>query len=113
MPIMAERELEIQVQKARNLLQSNTKALLVCAYENENDFHKYDLEGAISLQEFQSRVNTLSKKQPIIFYCACPHDEGALALTDRYRSEGFVNAQSLQGGFNAWKDAGYPVASLV
>ena len=46
------------------------KALLVCAYENEEKFKAVHLEGALSLNEFKSRVGTLSKDQEIIFYCA-------------------------------------------
>jgi hypothetical protein len=45
------------------------KALLVCAYEDEEKFKKLRLEGAISFNAFQSRLPSLSKDQEIIFYC--------------------------------------------
>ncbi len=45
-------------------------ALFVCAYESENLFRHNHLEGAISLQEFESRLPSLAKDQEIIFYCA-------------------------------------------
>jgi hypothetical protein len=45
-------------------------ALLVCAYEDEEKFKVLHLEGAMSLGELRSRLNTLSKDQEIIFYCA-------------------------------------------
>ncbi len=44
------------------------KALLVCAYEDGEKFMKMKLDGAISFQEFRSRIETLSKEQEIIFY---------------------------------------------
>lgn len=44
-------------------------ALLVCAYESDEKFTKYHLEGAISFSDFKKRVDTLSKDQEIIFYC--------------------------------------------
>ena len=46
------------------------RALLVCAYANENTCSTIMLEGAINLQEFESRLAGLKKDQPIIFYCA-------------------------------------------
>jgi hypothetical protein len=44
------------------------KALLVCAYEDDAKFKKMPLEGAISFNEFKSRLPTLPKDQEIIFY---------------------------------------------
>lgn len=46
------------------------RALLVCAYPDEERFKSLRLEGAISLPEFESRLLSLSKSQEIIFYCA-------------------------------------------
>lgn len=45
------------------------KALLVCAYEDEEKFKKLRLEGAISLSAFQTKLASLSKDQEIVFYC--------------------------------------------
>lgn len=45
-------------------------ALLVCAYNDDDAFKKYRLEGAISYGEFSSRAPSLPKEQEIIFYCA-------------------------------------------
>lgn len=44
------------------------KALLVCAYEDEAKFRKMQLQGAISLNEFKSRLPSLPKDQEIVFY---------------------------------------------
>ena len=46
------------------------KALLVCAYEDEEKFKKMRLEGAISLAEFKLKLPSLAKDQEIVFYCA-------------------------------------------
>jgi hypothetical protein len=43
-------------------------ALLVCAYPDDETFKKMQLEGAISLKEFESRLPGLKKDQEIIFY---------------------------------------------
>jgi hypothetical protein len=45
-------------------------ALLVCAYESDLAFRAARLEGAISVQEFRSRIPSLVAGQEIIFYCS-------------------------------------------
>jgi len=45
-------------------------ALLVCAYDSEEQFRNLRLEGAISLPEFRAKLPSLSKDQEIVFYCA-------------------------------------------
>jgi hypothetical protein len=44
------------------------KTLLVCAYEDEAKFKKMRLQGAISFNEFKSRLPSLQKDQEIVFY---------------------------------------------
>jgi hypothetical protein len=44
------------------------KALHVCAYEDETKFKAMRLEGAISLNEFKSKLSSLAKDQEIVFY---------------------------------------------
>jgi hypothetical protein len=61
--------IRIQPKEAREKIQAG-KAMLVCAYDNEEKFKKVNLEGAISLGEFRTKEFSLSKEQEIIFYCA-------------------------------------------
>ena len=44
------------------------KILLVCAYESEVKFRQMQLEGAISFDEFKSKLPSLPKDQEIVFY---------------------------------------------
>ena len=44
------------------------KTFLVCAYEDEMKFKAMQLEGAISLNEFKSKLSSLAKDQEIVFY---------------------------------------------
>ena len=46
----------------------NSAALLVCAYERDDKFHRLHLEGAMPLSEFQSIVSTVDKDIELIFY---------------------------------------------
>ncbi len=43
-------------------------ALLVCAYSDEEEYKRINLEGSISLSELYSRLPQYSKDQEIIFY---------------------------------------------
>ena len=45
------------------------RALLVCAYDDEDKFKNNHLEGAISFAEFKSKLPSFAKDQEIIFYC--------------------------------------------
>jgi hypothetical protein len=46
------------------------RALLVCAYDSDERFDMFHLDGAIPLSEFESRLPSLLKEQELIFYCA-------------------------------------------
>jgi len=48
---------------------SARKAILVCAYDDEEKFKNMHLEGAISYNQFTTMVPSLSRDQEIIFYC--------------------------------------------
>jgi hypothetical protein len=43
-------------------------AVLVCAYKNDEEYKRINLEGSVSLGEFYSRLPQYSKDQKIIFY---------------------------------------------
>ena len=60
---------QISAQAAHERVSSG-KALLVCAYRDEDACRKVQLEGSMSLLEFESRLSGLPKHQEVIFYCA-------------------------------------------
>ncbi len=57
----------IDAQQAHADIESG--ALLVCAYDDPDQFAKYHLFGATSLEDMEQEP-TLWKDQEIIFYCA-------------------------------------------
>jgi len=61
--------LRVSPQEVRDKVTAGS-ALLVCAYDDEGKFERNHLEGAISLDEFRSRLSSLAKDQEIVFYCA-------------------------------------------
>jgi rhodanese-related sulfurtransferase len=97
----------MSAESAHEVLRTDPATILVCAYENEEDFRKCDLEGAISLSEFHRRIDSFSKDETVIFYCACPHDESSTKQAEVLQQHGFTNVHVLEGGVNAWKSAGY------
>jgi|WetSurMetagenome_2_1015567.scaffolds.fasta_scaffold1250813_1 rhodanese-related sulfurtransferase len=97
----------ISVHETHELLRTDPAAVLVCAYEKEEEFRKHDLEGAIPLSEFRRRSSSIPKDESVIFYCACPHDESAIERAEEALREGFTNVRVLEGGFEAWRKAGY------
>ena len=60
----------IPVERARQHLNADPGALLVCGYDTQEKFEQYHLEGAISLDQFESRAPSLPQNREIIFYCA-------------------------------------------
>ena len=59
----------INVKQARHDVEVSD-ALLVCAYDSQEKFEQNHLEGAISLDEFRSREDSIGKERELIFYCA-------------------------------------------
>jgi hypothetical protein len=58
----------INVAEAQKMVQKGD-ALLVCSYDDEK-CKAILLEGAILKSKFESKLPSLSKTKPIIFYCA-------------------------------------------
>lgn len=61
--------IRISPKEVRQKVSTGT-AMLVCAYEDDQKFNQVHLEGAISLNDFKSKLASLVKGQEIVFYCA-------------------------------------------
>jgi hypothetical protein len=59
----------IEVDDARRNVRSG-KALLVCAYDDEEKCNQARLEGSITLADLRARLASVPKDREIIFYCA-------------------------------------------
>jgi len=57
----------ISAEEARSRVTSG-RALLVCAYEDDEKFSKVQLQDAISFKDLMSRQPVISSDQEIIFY---------------------------------------------
>ena len=99
----------ISPRQAHEHLESDGNVLLVCAYDDEAEFHANYLDGAISLLEFESMQDTLPRDRETIFYCAGANEPTAVCVADEFRDEGFTNTKVLSGGIRGWQQAGYNV----
>jgi hypothetical protein len=61
--------IRISPEEARKKITAGS-ALLVCAYEDDEKCKRVNLEGAIFLMEFRSKLPRLPKDKELIFYCA-------------------------------------------
>lgn len=62
----------------------------------------------IPLQELEGRWSEIDKNKPILLYCRSGHRSGkALKIL---QDKGYAQAKHMEGGINAWKAAGLPVA---
>ncbi len=61
--------LRVKPQEVINRIKTGD-AMLVCAYDSDEKFDELHLEGAISLNEFESRLPSIPKEKELIFYCA-------------------------------------------
>ena len=64
-----EYELRIPAYLARRHLESG-RAVLVCAYDDEDKCRRFMFEGALSLKQFEERLDSLPEDVDILFYCA-------------------------------------------
>jgi len=80
-------------------------AVLVCAFKQEAMCKSIWIEGAVSLNQFEAGLSRIKKDQAIIFYCGSGMTSERVAAT--YRKMGYTNIMTLDGGIEAWKEAGY------
>ncbi|HLY74427.1 MAG TPA: universal stress protein [Planctomycetota bacterium] len=86
-------------------------AFLVCAYDTDVRFREIQLVGAISWDEFQPRLASMSKDQEMVFYCGCPGEASAAARAAEVMKLGFRNVRVLREGVETWKKAGFELVN--
>ena len=64
------------------------------------------IPGALLYSDDGSAIAGRSAADLLVVYCGCPGDAGAVHAASRLRTHGYVRALPLQGGIDAWVDAG-------
>jgi rhodanese-related sulfurtransferase len=60
------------------------------------------VEGAVSLQEFKAKLDSIPKDREIVFYSASFEDRQAVDRAIEYEGAGFSRIAILDGGIQAW-----------
>jgi hypothetical protein len=59
----------IRPEEVQEKLHAGGDLLLVCAYDSQEKFQQFQLEGAIPLSEFKAMEGSIAKEREIVFYC--------------------------------------------
>ncbi len=99
---------EISVEEARRRLDSNDVELV--DVREKEEYRQGHLENAISLPrgflELRAENQLKDRSRPIIAYCA--GGTRSLLAAKALKEMGYRDVVSMAGGFNGWKNAGYP-----
>jgi rhodanese-related sulfurtransferase len=97
----------ISVAELHALLQQGQRPLIIAVRASASQ-HAGRIPGAIilGLDLSQSAV-VLPAGEEIIVYCACPNDASAARVARQLMRLGYVRVRPVQGGSDAWRDAGY------
>jgi membrane protein DedA with SNARE-associated domain/rhodanese-related sulfurtransferase len=73
------------------------------------------IPGALRIvpEDLSSRHGELPRDRDIVLYCSCPDEATSASVALRLRAHGLDRIRPLAGGFDAWRAAGRPVASVT
>lgn len=103
----------VTLEQAREMV-ANGSALVLDARAGV-EFDLGHLPGAVSFPNatrsdaFYELAGLLQGDQPLLVYCWSKSCDDALELALFLRAQGSKNVHLFAGGFNAWRDAGFPV----
>ncbi|MGA2421083.1 MAG: DedA family protein/thiosulfate sulfurtransferase GlpE [Candidatus Acidiferrum sp.] len=67
----------------------------------------------IDAKELEQKNDRLPRDREVILYCTCPNEATSARLALLLRKQGIKHIRPLQGGLDAWREQGYPVAGVV
>ncbi len=67
----------------------------------------------ISPSELTSHQTLIPRDRDIILYCTCPSEETSAKVALQLHSLGINRVRPLRGGFESWRDLGYPLVDYV
>lgn len=63
--------------------------------------------------EIEAAIPTLPSHQEIVLYCSCPNEITSARSALQIKRHGVECVRPLEGGFELWRDLGYPVESAA
>jgi membrane protein DedA with SNARE-associated domain/rhodanese-related sulfurtransferase len=73
------------------------------------------LPGALRIgpNEIRQHSEIIPRDRDVILYCTCPSEETSAKLALQLHKLGVYRVRPLRGGFDGWKEAGYPLVDYV
>jgi membrane protein DedA with SNARE-associated domain/rhodanese-related sulfurtransferase len=73
------------------------------------------LPGALRIgpDDLKKRSDSIPRDRDIVLYCTCPSEETSAKVAMDLRRLGIMRVRPLRGGLKGWKDAGYPLDTVV
>jgi len=73
------------------------------------------IPGALRIgpNELKLHSEIIPRDRDVILYCTCPSEETSAKLALQLHKMGVYRVRPLRGGFDGWKDAGYPLIDYV
>ena len=102
---------KISVQDAKKDVDAGNA--IVIDSRDEAAFRSERIAGAINISSASDseKIMKLPKDKKIFIYCSCTTEGTSAELSYQMNHAGIANTYALVGGTQAWKDAGYPLAS--
>jgi len=102
----------IGVDELRGLMHAGERPVIVDVRSpSARDLDPRYIPGALTMEpgDVERHLDRLPAGRDIVFYCTCPNEASAAAVAKRLIALGYVRVRPLQGGLDAWIDAGYDV----
>ena len=98
----------ITVDELKAMMAENEPVTVIDVRGNDYDSSDAKIKGALRIVpgELNARLKDVPRDKPIVTYCSCATDGGALVAAKLLRDNGFKSARALKGGWPAWKEAG-------
>ena len=106
----------IGVAELNELIRAGTEPLIIDVRSSSaRALEPHWIPGAlhIALPEVAPRLKDLPRDRDIILYCTCPNEASAASVAKILMNHGFKRVRPLHGGLDAWRAAGYEVATAA
>ncbi|MFC3106385.1 DedA family protein/thiosulfate sulfurtransferase GlpE [Undibacterium arcticum] len=100
----------ISVDELQQLMAGGEKPVIVDVRSNvARKLDRRSIPGAlpVTIGEVDAQIGHLPTDSEIILYCTCPNEESAARAAKILIDRGYTRVRPLQGGLEAWVDAGY------
>jgi membrane protein DedA with SNARE-associated domain/rhodanese-related sulfurtransferase len=73
------------------------------------------LPGAVRIgpTELEAMADQIPRDRDVILYCTCPSEETSAKVAMQLHKLGITRVRPLRGGFDGWKQAGYPLSDYI